>query len=78
MFADTDIKFYGEAIGLVVAESRTIAKEASKLVSVTYENVLKPVLTIKEAMKVEDRYHKTSGYFGEKNCVASGDVEGET
>ncbi|RXG57174.1 Xanthine dehydrogenase [Armadillidium vulgare] len=75
VFADTDIKFYGEAIGLVVAESRTIAKEASKLVSVTYENVLKPVLTIKEAMKVEDRYHKTSGYFGEKNCVASGDVE---
>ncbi|KAB7507051.1 hypothetical protein Anas_02028, partial [Armadillidium nasatum] len=75
VFADTDIKFYGEAIGLVVAETRTIAKEASKLVRVTYENVLKPVLTIKEAMKVEDRYHKTAGYFGPMNFVASGDIE---
>lgn len=80
MFADTEIKYHGQAIGLVVAETRDIAKEASKLINVTYDNVLKPILTIKEAMETEGRYHKTINYFSPDPTgpLVSGDTEGKS
>lgn len=45
------MKYYSQPIGIIVAESEILAQKAAKLVKVTYTNVRKPILTIKEAKK---------------------------
>jgi xanthine dehydrogenase molybdopterin-binding subunit B len=48
--------FYaGQAIGLVVAETRAQAFAASRNVSVKYKNVRKPVVSIRDAVRDETR-----------------------
>ncbi|XP_014357572.2 xanthine dehydrogenase-like [Papilio machaon] len=44
-----EIKYYNQAIGIIVAETRYIADVAAKLVKAKYSNVQKPVLDIKIA-----------------------------
>ena len=46
---DQYVRFIGDAVALVVAETEDIALEAMKLIDVTY-TVLKPVFTIEEAL----------------------------
>ncbi|KAB7507046.1 Indole-3-acetaldehyde oxidase [Armadillidium nasatum] len=76
VFADIDIKYHGQAIGLVVAKSREIAKAASVLVNVTYEDIQKPILTIKETMEADNRYQKTMNFFtNSTDPLTFGDVE---
>lgn len=42
-----EIKYYNQAIGIIVAETRYIADVAAKLVTAKYSNVRKPILDIK-------------------------------
>lgn len=53
----TDIKFFGQPIAMVVAETEELAQEVAKKVRVTYKNVKSdpPVLTIDEAKKDSSR-----------------------
>ncbi|KAK7794360.1 hypothetical protein R5R35_007242 [Gryllus longicercus] len=50
-----NVKFAGEALGIVVAETQDIAVRASKLVKVDYKDVKKPVLTIREVLSSGDK-----------------------
>ena len=51
IFATDRSDYAGQPIGLVVAKDRQTALRAAKLVEVTYSGQVKPVLTIKEALK---------------------------
>lgn len=48
--AENNVKFYGEAIALIAAETFEAADEASKKIKIEYAP-LKPILTIKESIK---------------------------
>ena len=50
LFVTDKIQYCGQSIGLVVADSTEIARRAAALVKVEYENVERPILTIKEAL----------------------------
>ena len=49
------MKHAGQAIGLVVASTRTQAVNAAKLVQIKYKNRQPVVVTIKDAMKTPER-----------------------
>jgi xanthine dehydrogenase/oxidase len=66
VFAEGLANCVGMAIGIVVAESHAIAKDAAKLVKIKYE-VLSPVLSISEAVR-RSHFHKYS------HCIESGNV----
>ncbi|KAL4225425.1 hypothetical protein ACF0H5_016115 [Mactra antiquata] len=51
LFCSGQVKFYGQSIALVVAESQEAAMEAAKLVTVTYTNVQTPIVDIDSAIK---------------------------
>nr|XP_053654156.1 uncharacterized protein LOC128703486 [Cherax quadricarinatus] len=53
IFVQDRVKYAGQPIGLVVAKDRDTAYHAAKLVIVEYEDVKKPILTIKDALKAE-------------------------
>ena len=48
--AENDVKFYGEAVALIAADTFEAAIEAAKKIKIEYKT-LKPVLTIKESIK---------------------------
>ncbi|XP_059139141.1 uncharacterized protein LOC131927489 [Physella acuta] len=50
VFATKDISFSGQALGMIVAESQSLANAAVKKVKVTYSNIQKPVLSIEESI----------------------------
>ena len=56
MFADGLVTCVGQAIGIIVADSRSLAKRAADLVVITYEE-LEPCLDIDDAIRM-DRFHK--------------------
>ena len=58
VFALGSVKFYGQIIGLIVAETEKIAIKASRKVKVTYKNERKPVVTIFDALKVAETSDK--------------------
>ncbi|XP_047997895.1 indole-3-acetaldehyde oxidase-like isoform X2 [Leguminivora glycinivorella] len=68
LFCSGDVKYHGHVIGVVVAETRSIAEYAAKLVHVTYKNVTKPVLDVREAIKFPDRKKKA----GEQDGTSAG------
>ena len=53
LFVDSQVKFCGQPVGLVVADTREIARRAAGLVTVQYSQVEPPVLSIKEALKTQ-------------------------
>ncbi|XP_073945873.1 aldehyde oxidase 1-like [Choristoneura fumiferana] len=55
VFCSGSVKYNGQVIGLVVAETKYIAEKAAKLVHVKYNNIKKPVIDIKEAKKIASR-----------------------
>ncbi|KAL7640339.1 UNVERIFIED_CONTAM: hypothetical protein RMT77_008603 [Armadillidium vulgare] len=75
VFANGDIKYNGQSIGLVVAKTREIAEEGAKIVKVTYKNVKKPILTIKEAKEAGKVFKTVSLLTGSSDPIAFGDVE---
>ena len=67
VFADGLVNCVGMAIGIIVAETKAIAKEAVKLVNVEYE-VFEPVLSISQAV-AKNHFHKY------EHVVEHGDVD---
>ena len=51
LFITDKVEFYGQAVGLIVAETQHAAWKAAPHVKITYTDVQPPVLTIKEALK---------------------------
>ncbi|XP_011261213.1 xanthine dehydrogenase/oxidase [Camponotus floridanus] len=56
LFAENDILYAGQPVGVIAAETNSLANEAAKLVEIKYSDPLKrkPVLTIKEALATKD------------------------
>lgn len=71
VFASTEVKYAGQALGLVVATSYSAAQAAAALVVVQYSDVQTPVLTIQQA--------QTEGwiYPARQEPLTMGDVTGE-
>lgn len=69
VFASTEVKYAGQALGLVVATSYSAAQAAAALVVVEYANVQTPVLTIQQA--------QAEGwiYSAQQEPLTMGDVE---
>lgn len=53
LFADKEVEFFDQPIGLVVAKTEAEARAAAKIVKVNYLNVKKPILTIEEAIEAK-------------------------
>nr|XP_053649189.1 uncharacterized protein LOC128700182 isoform X1 [Cherax quadricarinatus]XP_053649190.1 uncharacterized protein LOC128700182 isoform X1 [Cherax quadricarinatus]XP_053649191.1 uncharacterized protein LOC128700182 isoform X1 [Cherax quadricarinatus]XP_053649192.1 uncharacterized protein LOC128700182 isoform X1 [Cherax quadricarinatus] len=51
VFVEEQVKYAGQALGLIVADQRATALRAAKQVIVEYEDIKKPILTIKEALQ---------------------------
>ncbi|GFO32658.1 indole-3-acetaldehyde oxidase [Plakobranchus ocellatus] len=51
LFAAENVDYAGKPIGLVLAETQALAEEASRSVKVTYRDVERPVLDMKEAIE---------------------------
>lgn len=67
--------YAGQSLGLIVANTRDQAINAAKLVKVSYKNLQKPVLTIKEALKDPKRV-KVHAVSGSRKVINVGNVEG--
>lgn len=55
VFCSGKVKHAGQALGLVLAQTRTQAVNAAKLVQVKYKNLQPVVLTIKDALNSPER-----------------------
>ena len=68
--------YAGQSLGLIVAHTQSQAINAAKSVRVTYKELQKPVLTIKEALLDPERT-KIHAAFGPPNVFDVGNVEGD-
>eukprot|EP00112_Aurelia_sp_Birch-Aquarium-sp1_P026163 Seg91.7 transcript_id=Seg91.7/GoldUCD/mRNA.D3Y31 product="Xanthine dehydrogenase" protein_id=Seg91.7/GoldUCD/D3Y31 len=57
IMASKEIGYHGQPVGLVVADSPRNAEKIAKLVKVEYENVERPITTLKEAIEKE-KFHR--------------------
>ena len=57
LFANEQVEFCGQPIGIVVAKSEVDARLGAKLVKIKYTNIKKPILTIEQALE-EKSFHK--------------------
>lgn len=55
LFCSDEVNYYNQPLGVIVAESTALAEKAAKMVKVTYVNVKKPMIDIKEARKDKNR-----------------------
>merc|ERR1739838_20811 len=65
VFADKLVTKFGQTIGAVVADSQENAKNASKRVKITYEDVHPCIVTIEDAIKHDSYYAKIKVKSGE-------------
>ncbi|KAL4191085.1 hypothetical protein AMTRI_Chr07g27880 [Amborella trichopoda] len=82
VFAANEVQYYGQAVGLVVAESKAVADKAAEMVVVRYKNIMKPVLTIEDAISANSFFDSRSIDFTKGNVdIAFGNsdfiLEGE-
>lgn len=56
IFCSGNIKHHSQPLGMIVAETQQVAMKAAKLVKVEYESVQQPVLHIRDAIKIPDRF----------------------
>ncbi|KAG7171465.1 Indole-3-acetaldehyde oxidase-like [Homarus americanus] len=75
VFVGKRVSYNGQAIGLIVADTRDIALRAAKLVQVEYEDIKKPVLTIEEALKAEREEMVMNTLTGKKEPYTFGNPE---
>lgn len=56
LFAEKDVIYAGQPVGVIVAETHNLANEAAKLVEIKYSETLKkkPVITIEDALESKD------------------------
>ena len=76
---DTKVRFVGDRVAAVAADSEAIAEEALKRIRVEYE-VLEPVLSIDEALRdgapvVHDEADSPGIYDAKRNIVADVDID---
>ncbi len=76
LFCTGRVLYAGQALGMIVADTQAAAQRAASLVRVTYRDIVKPVLTIRDAMKDPDRVRIHSKY-GPPNLFDGGDLEGQ-
>ncbi|KAJ6239444.1 aldehyde oxidase [Anaeramoeba flamelloides] len=69
IFASKQVNYYGHPIGIIVAETDELAKEAAKLVKIEYEE-LPFIQTIQEAIKEQSFFE-----LDEERLMGVGDVE---
>lgn len=57
---DKEVKYYGQLIGVIVADREKVANKAAKLVKIKYKTVSKnkPLITIDEVLQSKQRNHK--------------------
>ncbi|XP_018397763.1 PREDICTED: xanthine dehydrogenase 2-like, partial [Cyphomyrmex costatus] len=57
LFADKDVSYAGQPVGVIVAETHNLAIEAAKLVQIKYKesSKTKPVLSIEDAINANDK-----------------------
>lgn len=58
VFCSDEVSYYNQPLGMIVAESTALAERAATKVKVTYKNVTKPVIDIKEAKEDSSRTKK--------------------
>ncbi len=75
MFSSGVILYAGQSLGLIVARTQSQAINAARLVRVTYKDLQKPILTIKEALLDSGRT-KVHTAFGPPNVFDADNVEG--
>lgn len=75
IFVEGRVKYAGQPIGLMVAKDRDTAYRAAKLVIVEYEDVKKPILTIKEALKAGRHHMAMNIFLGKSEPFTFGDAE---
>lgn len=68
-----EVRYYGDVVALVAADTLKIAKKAAELVNVEYEELM-PVLTIEEALKNENKVHRNGNILTSKK-IRKGDVQ---
>ena len=76
---DAKVRFVGDRVAAVAAESEAIAREALRLIEVRYE-VLAPVLSLDEALApgapvIHDEEDSTGAYDPSKNIAADIDID---
>jgi len=56
LFAEKDVLYAGQPVGVIVAETHNLANEATKLVEIRYSESLKtkPVISIEDALATQD------------------------
>lgn len=54
LFADKEVLFAGQTVGVVVAQSQELADCAADVVKIFYKNQKKPVLDVREVVKKKD------------------------
>jgi len=73
LFAEKEVLYAGQAIGVIAAETHNLANEAAKLVEVKYFETLKkkPVLTIEDSLVTKDdnRFMKSISIPAKKKGV---------
>ncbi|KAL5996711.1 hypothetical protein ACLOJK_007631 [Asimina triloba] len=82
VFASREVQYHGQAIGLIVAVTKNIAKSAAEIVEVKYKDVKDPILTVEDALKANSFFDSRSmdfcrGEVGNSFGVADLTVEGE-
>ncbi|XP_068204134.1 uncharacterized protein [Palaemon carinicauda] len=75
VFVADRIKYAGQAVGLVVANTRDTAIKAAKLVRVKYDDIKKPILTIEEALKVGRHEVCVNHETGKREPLLFGDID---
>lgn len=75
IFCSGRVAFAGQIIGLVIARTQMEAIRAAKLVQVTYKDLQKPILTIKEALEYPERIVDHT-HFGPADMCNVGNPEG--
>ncbi|XP_042871766.1 indole-3-acetaldehyde oxidase-like [Penaeus japonicus] len=75
VFIDEQVRYAGQAVGLIVANDRETAVRAAKLVNVEYEDIAKPALTIVEALQEGREEVAVNIMTGKREPHSLGDVE---
>lgn len=83
LFISKKAIYCGQALGLIVAETKDEAEAAAKLVDVTYSNIQKPILTFEDAVKFDSFFPETRAVLRQgdpENALAEAEViiEGST
>ncbi|XP_028395681.1 xanthine dehydrogenase-like [Dendronephthya gigantea] len=70
LFCECDVEYAGQAVGMIIAMSQSLADEAAEKVKITYSDCKKPIISIQDAIEA-------SSFFSEQIVNETfGDVDG--